>query len=217
MSDASQRRNSAARLQAIERLCRGELGMLMLCGDTIQESAEAVNAVLPGAFNPLHDGHRNMARLAEQTVNASVAFELSIENVDKPTLDVNAVDQRLSQFGQEQTICLTRAATFVQKVQLFSNASFVVGADTILRVADARYYSNNAARRDRALEAIIAAGVRFLVFGRTMGHGFRTLSQLDLPEPLRAICREVSETEFRHDISSSEMRRAGRRLGDQRP
>lgn len=207
MSRHSQPDHRTLRLQAIERLHRGELDALVLCGDAILDSANSVQAVLPGAFNPLHDGHRKMARLAAQAVDAGVAFELSIENVDKLPLDINAVDRRLSQFGVDQTICLTRAATFVEKVKLFRHASFVVGADTILRIADARYYGDDASLRDRALETIIAHGVRFLVFGRKMNDGFRTLGQLSLPEPFHAICREVSEAEFRHDISSTEIRR----------
>ncbi|MDA1049506.1 MAG: hypothetical protein O3C40_03375 [Planctomycetota bacterium] len=213
MSGGSQRDLHAARLKAIERLYRDEFGALVLGGEAISESADSVQAVLPGAFNPLHDGHRKMARIAAASLGVPVAFELSIENVDKPPLDIDAIEQCLSQFGNEQTICLTRAATFVQKVQLFGTVSFVVGADTMLRIADVRYYHNDTARRDRAVEKIVETGSRFLVFGRTMGDRFHTLSQLNIPEPLRGVCREVSEEEFQHDISSTEIRRATKRLG----
>jgi len=206
MSGHSQRQNRAARLAAIERLHRGELGALVLGDDAIYESVDAVQVVLPGAFNPLHDGHRKMAWVAATSLGCSVAFELSIENVDKPPLDIDSIELRLEQFDKEQTICLTRAATFVQKVRIFGNASFVVGADTILRIADVRYYSDDSSRRDRAVQTIVEAGARFLVFGRTMSDRFRTLGQLNLPEPLRSICREVREEEFRHDISSTEIR-----------
>ncbi len=208
MSGDSQRDLRAARLAAIGRLHRGELEALVLSGAAIDESVDTVQVVLPGAFNPLHDGHRKMARVAVESLGAPVAFELSIENVDKPPLDIDAIELRLSQFDREDTICVTRAATFVQKVQLFGNANFVVGADTILRIADARYYGNDTSHRDRAIKTIIERGAKFFVFGRTFSSRFQTLSQLDLPEPLRAICREVREEDFRHDISSTEIRRA---------
>ncbi len=206
MSSHSQRDIRAARSAAIERLHRGELDTLVLCGDAMIESADSVQVVLPGAFNPLHDGHRKMARVAVESLGVPVAFELSIENVDKPPLDLDSIELRLAQLDKEHTVCLTRAATFVQKVQLFGNATFVVGADTILRIADARYYGDDVSRRDRAVATIVEAGARFLVFGRTIRERFQTLERLDLPGPLRAICREVREEEFRYDISSSEIR-----------
>ncbi|MEO8497500.1 MAG: hypothetical protein ABI614_20710 [Planctomycetota bacterium] len=193
-------------MAAIERLQRGEIDVLVLSGEAIVESTDSIQVVLPGAFNPLHEGHRWMAQVAANSLSVPVAFELSIENVDKPPLDIDTLEGRLSQFGEQQTICVTRAATFEQKVLLFRDASFAVGADTIMRIADVRYYGNDLPRRDQAIATIVATGARFLVFGRTMSGGFRTLGQLHLPEPLRAICREVSEDAFRHDISSSEIR-----------
>jgi hypothetical protein len=182
--------------------------VLILSGGDILESADSVQAVLPGAFNPLHEGHRRMALLAERAVAAPVAFELSIDNVDKPPLDIDAVEQRLFQFDQEHTICLTRAATFVQKAQLFAGAHFLVGADTILRVADPRYYAGDERERDAAIDQLVNRGARFLVFGRTIGGRFHSLTQLALPERLHAICSEVLEGEFRVDVSSTDIRRA---------
>jgi hypothetical protein len=44
------------------------------------------------------------------------------------------------------------------------------------------------------------------VFGRTLDGGFATLAELNVPAPLRALCEEVSETEFRADVSSTELR-----------
>jgi hypothetical protein len=57
-----------------------------------------------------------------------------------------------------------------------------------------------------AIEAIAAHGCRFLVFGRDCGGAFRTISALELPAPLAALCEEVPEEAFRADISSTELR-----------
>ncbi|MCB9875510.1 MAG: hypothetical protein H6821_15165 [Planctomycetaceae bacterium] len=206
MSGKQQRELCPEQLAAIERLYRGELGALTCRGDTILDSPASVQVVLPGAFNPLHAGHTRMARLAARVLDVPVAFELSIENVEKPTLDLGAIAKRLEQFDEEATICVTRAATFAHKVQLFSRPTFAVGTDTIMRIADPRYYDNDTSHRDSTLESIAAAGASFLVFGRSIGNHFRTLAHLDLPASLRAICREVSEADFRHDISSTELR-----------
>jgi hypothetical protein len=75
-----------------------------------------------------------------------------------------------------------------------------------MRIADPKYYGGDAARRDDALAAIARQGCRFLVFGRTLDGCFATLAGLNVPAPLRALCEEVSETEFRADVSSTELR-----------
>jgi hypothetical protein len=164
-------------------------------------------AIFPGAFNPLHDGHRTMARLASERLGVPVEFELSIHNVDKPPLDYLEMADRAAQFGEDQTLWLTRAPTFDEKSRLFSDATFVVGADTIARIADPKYYEDDERAMLSAVERIASRGCRFLVFGRTTAEGsFQPLSQLNLPLQLSAICDEVPEHEFRADVSSTELR-----------
>jgi nicotinamide mononucleotide (NMN) deamidase PncC len=165
--------------------------------------------VMPGAFNPLHDGHRRMYGIAQELLHEPVALEISIANVDKPPLDFMEIDRRLRQFPPEQTIYLTRAATFEEKSRLFHGATFVVGADTLRRIAAPQYYGDSAVTCQCALEQIAGRGCWFLVFGRDMGDGFVRLTDLDLPESLRTLCREVPPEVFREDVSSTAIRRSG--------
>ena len=83
---------------------------------------------------------------------------------------------------------------------------FAVGADTITRVADARFYGDRGEDRDGAIDEIARLGCRFLVFGRADQEGFQELDDLSLPDKLRAICDGVPGAEFRIDISSTELR-----------
>lgn len=115
--------------------------------------------------------------------------------------------QRLCQFEETDRIHLTRAATFVEKVQLFPGSCFVVGVDTITRVAEPRYYDGDLLQRDRSIDEIANSGCSFLVFGRLLGGRFQCLEQLELPHRLREICRGVEEAAFRNDISSTDLRR----------
>ncbi len=168
---------------------------------------EPPRAVLPGAFNPLHDGHRRMAALAADRLGVPVDFELSIENVEKPPLDFEEMEARADQFRPGVRLWFTRAPRMKQKAALFPGATIVCGIDTILRVADPQFASGSEAERDRDLAEIAGHGCRFLVFGRQTPRGFETLESVTIPDALRRLCTGVPEEHFRADVSSTDVRR----------
>ena len=163
-------------------------------------------AVLPGAFNPLHEGHQQIEQLGAEILAMPIDFEISMTNVDKQPLDPNEVVRRVKQFAAAQAVWITRAPTFVEKSRLFPNAVFLTGADTIVRIANARYYDDSEAARNEAIDEMASHGCRFLVFGRRAGGRFSLQSDLDLPPALSRLCSEVPEKRFRVDVSSTELR-----------
>jgi len=165
--------------------------------------------LLCGAFNPLHAGHRRMAEVAEARCGVPAQLELSLTNVDKPPLDYLEIERRLTPLSGSWDVWLTRAATFAEKCELFPRATFVVGADTIVRIADDRYYGHDPARRDAAIARLVERGCRFLVYGRQRAGCFEVLGDLALPPALAKLCEEVPEGEFREDISSTALRASG--------
>ena len=164
------------------------------------------SAIFPGAFHPLHHGHRRMAQLAREILGCPVAYEISIVNVDKPPLDFIEIDTRSRQFTPDDAVWLTRAPLYVQKAELFAGATFIVGADTIERIGQPRYY-DSAGAMEAGVAEIASRGCRFLVFGRTVEGTFHTLDNLELPTSLRRLCQAVPEERFRDEISSTELRR----------
>ena len=134
-----------------------------------------------------------------------MAFELAWVNVDKPPLDFLTIDARCRQFA-DRPVVLTHAPTFVLKSRLFHNAAFVVGIDTAERIVQPKYYGSEAEML-AALTEIRSHGCRFLVAGRRGEDSFRTLSKLNLPLQARELFEEISEGEFRRDISSTELRK----------
>jgi nicotinic acid mononucleotide adenylyltransferase len=162
--------------------------------------------VFPGSFDPLHEGHRLMARIAEEIAERPLDWELSIRNVDKPVLDYLELRERTARFAGER-LWLTHSATFLEKLDVFPESTFVMGADTYVRLGDPRYYGDSAAAAEAAVATIAARARGLIVFGRVRDGVFVDASQLEVPAPLRDIAYFVSPREFRLDISSTELRR----------
>ena len=175
--------------------------------------------VFPGAFNPLHAGHRAMAAVAAKLPGGRLHYEISIANADKPPLDFLEIERRLAQFTPGEVVSLTRAPTFVEKSRLFPGATFVVGTDTIERIADPKYYGGSPDNAREAFRSIADQGCRFLVFGRQAERKFRSLADLRLPAALATLCQAVPEADFRSDMSSTELRKrlVGVARGDKKP
>jgi nicotinamide mononucleotide (NMN) deamidase PncC len=187
-----------------QALLAGEIDSLRI--HPAGQPAPPPKLLFPGAFHPLHEGHRGMATIASQLLGGPVEFEITIINADKPALDYLEIDSRIQQFAADQPLWLSRAPTFVEKSLLFPGVTFVVGTDTIERIAEVRFYGNDPRALDRAIEVLDQQGCRFLVFGRSTRGTFRTLGQLNLPPSLARLCREVPPEQFRVDVSSSALR-----------
>ena len=205
-----------AAADTIDQLLVGEVDRVTVQPDgQMILSAPQPFVVFPGSFNPLHEGHVSLARIAEELTHLPLAFEISVTNVDKPPLAGETVRHRLAQFTWKWPVELTRAPTFVEKSRLFPGATFVVGADTAERLFGPKYYGDDKARMLSALEEIANSGARFLVAARIDAAGrVHTLSDIPVPRRFADLFTEIPEHRFRFDTSSSEIRARGRAFGD---
>ena len=197
---------------AIDRLLAGELDRVTVQPDGQRVlSAPPPSVLFPGSFNPMHEGHVLLARVAEAMRQQPLAFEISVTNVDKPPLAGEVVRHRLGQFAWKAPVELTRAPTFVEKSRLFPRTTFVIGVDTAERLFGPRYYGGDEALMHMALEEIAGSGGSFLVAVRIDAAGrVRALADIPVPRRYADLFTEIPEHHFRVDISSSELRARGR-------
>jgi hypothetical protein len=204
-----------AAVDTIDQLLAGEIDRVTVQPDgQMMLSAPQPFLLFPGSFDPLHEGHVLLARVAEELRQQPLAFEISVTNVDKPPLASETVRHRLAQFAWKSPVELTRAPTFLEKSRLFPGTTFVVGADTAERLFGPKYYGDDEARMHEALEEIANSGSSFLVAVRIDAAGrVRPLSDIPMPRRYAGLFTEIPEHRFRFDISSSEIRARTRAVG----
>lgn len=178
--------------------------------------ATKTKLLLPGAFNPVHDRHLEMAHVAHKLKGEHVDFELCVKNVDKSPLNFHEIETRhqqlelaLREHSWAGNLHFTNTPTFAKKAELFPGTTFVIGFDTFQRIGDLKYYDGDPAKRFQAIDKIRLLGCKFLVFHRIV-NGRRT-SELDvvfLPAELVALAEVVPESELTpNDTSSSGIRK----------
>jgi hypothetical protein len=153
-----------------------------------------------------------MARVAAEMEGEPVAFELAVDNADKKPLETAVALQRIAQFAGRYTIFASSAPTFIAKARLYPGTTFIVGYDTAVRILHPRYYGRSAANLEQALDEIRSLDCRFLVAGRRGEDGiFRGVQDLNIATQNRDLFQRIPSELFRRDISSTELRRTGRK------
>jgi hypothetical protein len=189
---------------ALSQLLVGQHSIVEYTQPTYHACSVSNATILSGSFNPLHDGHRALLHTAINVTGKPGYFELSVINVDKPTIPYQVVRQRATQFGTP-SLLLSRAPRFIDKAQLMPGSTFVLGYDTAIRLLDRKYYVNG--NIDDMFRQIANTGCSFLVAGRRMeGQPFQLFDVDSVPKQWRQLFETLDESTFRYDISSSQIR-----------
>ena len=183
---------------AFEPLMAGAVSYMVVGRETLP----AKPILLPGSFNPLHQGHKGLLVAAEETTGRDGLFELSVENVDKPPLSRGEIERRLNLIGHACPVVLTRAPTFIEKARLFPGAWFALGYDTAIRLLSPKYHADIPSM----LGEFRSLNIRFVVAGRLYRGKFEGLADMKVPPGFEDLFIPISEGLFREDISSTELR-----------
>ena len=202
-------------MSSIERLYADQISALVISPNgEVSESLPDHPLVLAGSFNPLHDGHRRMLEAASVIVDRAPYYEISITNVDKPVLPQEELERRAARVTSTgNSIIVTKAPRFTDKSSILPGSMFVIGFDTYIRLMDKRYYTDHVAGErspvENSLDLIFENRCGFVVAGRVDDQNqFRGLHDVEFKVAVRyrSMFTELTEEQFRSDLSSTEIR-----------
>ncbi|KAH9311875.1 hypothetical protein KI387_026910 [Taxus chinensis] len=195
-------------VQQLEQLIAGQTWMKVYSFEKGHVPEPGRRIILSGSFNPLHEGHTRLLEIASSiSKNAFPCYEISAINADKPPLTLNQIKDRVKQFEAiGKTIIITNQPYFYKKAELLPDSTFIIGADTVARIIDPKYYGDNYERMLEVLLGVKQLGCNFLVAGRNVGGIFKVLADFDIPMQLVDMFAPIPEALFRMDISSTEIR-----------
>lgn len=125
---------------------------------------------LPGAFNPIHDGHRGM-RAAIEKLGEEVLYSITTSSLHKPALELSmalhkAAILRLEKWNDtSNSFIFTRNdPLFIDKARQFPESKFILGADALMRMLDPQWGVDP----DKLISEFRQLNIEFYVFDRVI-------------------------------------------------
>lgn len=172
-------------------------------------------AILSSSLNPIHEGHIAIINHAAQKLGNPIDIELCVSNADKPALDYISLNRRLNRtrlalkgnpnFGR---IIISNTATYFEKSAAYPGATFIVGDDTLARIAMVKYYKGGETEYADGLKTLRQNDNGFLVYPRPHNIQASPIHRL-LLQPLVVMADDFNPI----NISSTEIRKVKNNAG----
>lgn len=165
-------------------------------------------ALMPGAYNPLHEGHLGTAQNVMDEYGRTVVYEVTAEPPHKEGLSVQLLLQRAKLLQGYDRLFTRKEPFYLDKARAFPGIPLVLGADAMVRMLDPKWGIDlkEMFKEFRKLET------KLLIAGRTIGDKFVTVDDISkdlrLADPhvwgyAQSVMLPISG---RFDISSTELR-----------
>lgn len=165
-------------------------------------------ALMPGAYNPPHEGHFGTAQNVMDQYGRSVVFEVTAEPPHKEALTVQSLLQRAKLLQGYDRLFTRKEPFYLDKARRFPGVPMVVGADAMVRMLDPKWGIDLMT----LFKDFKKLDTKLLVAGRTIGDKFVTVDDISrdlrLANPhiwghAQSVMLPISG---RFDISSTELR-----------
>lgn len=127
--------------QAIERFCLRPF--FTMDGKRQKDTSGLHNfAIMPGAYNPPHEGHFGVADSFQNENNKRIIFEVSMKSSNKAPLTFQDMLKRAKMLNGRDRYFTQNMALYIEKARAFPGVPLVVGADAIIKLFDPKWGHN---------------------------------------------------------------------------
>jgi len=162
-------------------------------------------ALMPGAFNPPHQGHFGIAKEVEETYNKRVIFEITAEPPHKAKLSIQDLLKRAALLKGYDRVFTEQAPLYLDKAKKYPGYPLILGADALVRLLDPKW----GIPTTQVLKQLEYSNNKLFVSGRTINDKFMTCQDIifQLPVELRDIYnRLIFPVNGQWEVSSTELR-----------
>lgn len=166
-------------------------------------------AIMPGAYNPPHEGHFGTAKHVMDEYGKSVIFEVTAEPPHKEFLTVQQLLQRSKLLQGYDRLFTRKEPLYLDKAKAFPGVPLVLGADSMIRMLDPKWGLD----LNLMFMEFKRLNTKLLVSGRVVDNKFVTCKDilLDLYKNNKHIWAQsqgvILPVNGRYDISSTELRK----------
>ncbi len=163
--------------------------------------------LFPGAFNPPHEGHEAIADEVEEFGEVGEPiFTICSTPPHKSPLTVQEMLRRQKMLWHRNVLFTQNDPLFIDKARARPGTPFILGADTLLRMADPKWGPDPKAM----FQEFMSLGTKFFVFGREINGTF--VSAADAIGMAYSMTGETLSIfhaiEGRWDVSSTDLRQS---------